>query len=141
MADPFNLQRFIDAQATDFPTALEELRSGSKRSHWMWYIFPQIEGLGFSTMSQRYAIRNLAEARAYLDHPVLGPRLVSCVEALLHLENRSAAEIFEFPDNRKLRSCATLFAAASAAGSPFHRLLEKYFEGEPDPATRQRLGE
>ena len=139
--DPFRLERFLEAHKRDYAVALSETRAGEKRSHWMWYIFPQIEGLGFSTMSQRYAIRNLAEARAYLDHPVLGPRLVSCVEALLHLENRSAAEIFEFPDNRKLRSCATLFAAASAAGSPFHRLLEKYFEGEPDPATRQRLGE
>lgn len=139
--DQYDLARFLRAQKGAYGPALAEITQGHKRSHWMWYIFPQIEGLGFSTMSQRYAIRNLAEARAYLDHPVLGPRLVSCVEALLHLENRSAAEIFEFPDDRKLRSCATLFAAASAAGSPFHRLLEKYFEGEPDPATRQRLGE
>jgi uncharacterized protein (DUF1810 family) len=114
---------------------------GRKRSHCIWFIFPQIEGLGLSAMSQRYAIRSLSEARAYLDHPVPGPRLGTCAEALLHLASRSAAEIFGFPDDRKLRSCATLFAAVSAAGSPFHRLLDKYFEGEDDAATRQRLGE
>jgi uncharacterized protein (DUF1810 family) len=139
--DRYGLARFVRAQEGAYERALAEIRQGRKRSHWMWYIFPQIDGLGLSAMSQRYAIRNLAEARAYLDHQVLGPRLVSCVEALLHLENRSAAENFGFPDDRKLRSCATLFAAASAAGSPFHRLLEKYFDGEYDPATLKRLGE
>jgi uncharacterized protein (DUF1810 family) len=139
--DRYDLKRFVRAQEGAYERALAEIREGRKRSHWMWFIFPQIEGLGLSAMSQRYAIRSLSEARAYLDHPVLGPRLVTCVEALLHLENRSAAEIFGFPDDRKLRSCATLFAAVSAAGSPFHRLLDKYFKGEDDAATRQRLGE
>lgn len=129
------------AQEGAYERALAEIRNGRKRSHWMWYIFPQIEGLGLSAMAQRYAIRSLAEARAYLDHPVLGPRLVTCVETLLHLENRSAAEILGFPDDRKLRSCATLFAAVSAAGSAFDRLLEKYFQGEHDPATLKRLAE
>jgi uncharacterized protein (DUF1810 family) len=101
----------------------------------MWYVFPQIDGLGSSAMSRRYAIKSLAEARAYLEHAVLGPRLTNCVEALLALEGHSAVEIFGPTDQLKLRSCATLFAEASTEGSLFHRLLEKYFQGEKDPAT------
>src|ERR1041385_5315377 len=123
--DPYDLARFVQAQAGDYERALSEIRQGQKRSHWMWYIFPQIEGLGASTMSRRYAIRSGNEARAYLHHPVLGARLIACVEALLNLEGRSAAEIFGFPDENKLRSCATLFASVSEPNSVFHRLLNK----------------
>ncbi len=137
--DPFNLERFVRAQESDYERALSEIRNGRKQSHWMWYIFPQIEGLGFSAMSQRYAIGSRAEAMAYLGHAVLGPRLRACVEELLRLGDRSANEIFGFPDDQKLRSCATLFASLSPPGSVFHRLLDKYFQGEPDPATLRRL--
>ena len=129
------------AQGSDYERALAEIRAGRKRSHWMWYIFPQIEGLGSSAMSQRYAIRSQAEAKAYLEHVLLGPRLVVCVEALLDLEGRSAGQIFGFPDDRKLRSCATLFAVASPADSVFQRLLDKYFQGERDDATLRLLAE
>ena len=101
--DPHDLGRFVEAQADDFQQALSEINSGRKRSHWMWYIFPQFDGLGFSSTSQRYAIKSIEEARAYLDHPVLGPRLVECVEAVLHVEGRSAAEIFGSPDDIKLK--------------------------------------
>jgi uncharacterized protein (DUF1810 family) len=105
----------------------------------MWYIFPQIDGLGFSSTSKHYAIRNLSEAQAYLGHPVLGPRLVECAEALMSLGGRSATEIFGSPDDLKLRSCATLFAAVSPAGSVFDRLLQKYFDGKRDSRTIQLL--
>ena len=137
--DQSALGRFVRAQQGDYERALSEIRKGRKQSHWMWYIFPQIEGLGFSAMSQRYAIKSSAEAMAYLGHAVLGPRLRACVEELLRLEDRSANEIFGFPDDKKLRSCATLFASVSPPGSVFHRLLDKYFQGEPDPATLRRL--
>lgn len=137
--DPFNLKRFVRAQESDYERALSEIRNGRKRSHWMWYIFPQIDGLGFSEMSRRYAIKSPAEARAYLDHTVLGPRLMACVEALLSLHDRSAEEIFGFPDDKKLRSSATLFASVSPPDSVFHRLLANYFQGERDPATLRRL--
>jgi uncharacterized protein (DUF1810 family) len=138
--DPFELSRFVRAQADDYDEALSEIRSGRKRSHWMWYIFPQYEGLGFSATSQRYAIKSLAEAEAYLRHPVLGPRLMECAEATLRVEGRSAYEIFGSPDDMKLRSCATLFARVSPAGSVFHRLLDRYFQGEPDGKTLRLLG-
>src|SRR5215213_10323708 len=105
--DPHDLSRFVQAQAEDYERALAEIRGGRKRSHWMWYIFPQVDGLGASPMSRRYAIRSLAEARAYLDHPVLGRRLVESAEAVLGVEGRSAREIFGSPDDMKLRSCAT----------------------------------
>src|SRR5947208_7328407 len=108
--DPFDLQRFVEAQAGDHDRALAEVKSGRKRSHWMWYIFPQIDGLGFSSMSKQYAIKSLAEAEAYLRHPVLGPRLVEIAGAALGVEGRSALDIFGSPDDMKLRSCATLFA-------------------------------
>jgi len=139
MDDPYDLERFVRAQNDDYELAFSEIVTGRKRSHWMWYIFPQIEGLGSSAMSQRYAIKCRAEAGAYLDHPVLGPRLLACVEALLSLEGRSAEQIFGFPDDRKLRSCATLFAEVSLSGSVFHQLLEKYFQGERDGATLRQL--
>jgi uncharacterized protein (DUF1810 family) len=138
--DPHNLNRFLEAQEGDYDRALGEIRSGRKRSHWMWYVFPQIEGLGFSPMSRRYSIKSRAEAEAYLGSPVLGPRLVECAEAALAVEGRSALDVFGSPDDMKLRSCATLFAQVSPAGSVFRRLLDKYFEGKPDEATLRLLG-
>ena len=137
--DPFRLNRFVEAQEGDYERALSEIRSGQKRSHWMWFIFPQYDGLGFSSISRRYAIKSLAEAEAYLQHPILGPRLVECAEAALAIEGRSAAEIFGFPDDMKLRSCATLFARASPPGSVFERVLGTYFKGEPDERTLQLM--
>jgi uncharacterized protein (DUF1810 family) len=139
-ADPHDLGRFVQAQEGDYERALAEVRSGRKRSHWMWYIFPQYDGLGFSSTSRLYAIKSLAEARAYLGHPVLGPRLVACAEAALGIEGKSAYEIFDSPDDMKLRSCATLFARVAPAGSVFERLLDKYFQGQPDPKTLRLLG-
>jgi len=138
--DPHNLRRFVEAQQDDYEQALAEIVSGRKSSHWMWYIFPQFDGLGFSSMSRRYSIKSVAEAEAYLNHPVLGPRLVECVEAALRVEGRSAFEIFRSPDDMKLRSCATLFACVSPAGSVFDRLLDKYFEGKRDGTTVRLLG-
>ena len=135
MDDPYDLDRFVHAQERDHARALEEIRSARKRSHWMWYVFPQLAGLGSSPMAERYAIRSLAEADAYLRHPVLGPRLVACAEAALGVEGRSATEIFGTPDDLKLRSCATLFATVSPPGSAFHRLLDRFFGGQPDPRT------
>jgi len=134
-----DLDRFVEAQERVYERALAEIKNGRKRSHWMWFIFPQIDGLGLSAMSQRYAIKNREEAKAYLGHELLGPRLIDCVEALLTLEGLSAGEIFGYPDQMKLRSCATLFAQVSAPGSVFHRLLEKFFDGDPDPKTLRLL--
>lgn len=139
-ADPFDLGRFVAAQEHDFAQALAELQAGRKRSHWMWYIFPQIQGLGSSGMAQRYAIRGNDEAAAYLNHPVLGPRLVACAEAMLAIENRSAREILGSPDDLKLRSSATLFALVSPPGSVFARVLEKFYAGQADEETLRRLG-
>jgi uncharacterized protein (DUF1810 family) len=139
-ADPHDLSRFLKAQEGDYNQALLEIRSGRKRSHWMWYIFPQYDGLGFSSTSKRYAIKSVAEAQAYLGHPVLGPRLVECAEAVVRVAGRSASQIFGFPDDMKLRSCATLFAWVSPAGSVFERLLDKYFQGERDAKTLHLLG-
>lgn len=138
--DPYDLQRFVQAQQDQYAQALSEIRSGRKGSHWMWYIFPQLAGLGLSAMSRHYAISSLAEAEAYLRHPLLGPRLRECAEAAAGLEGRSAREIFGSPDDMKLRSCATLFARVSPAGSVFHRLLTRYFQGEDDPQTLRLLG-
>lgn len=137
--DPYDLNRFVQAQATDYEQALAEIRGGRKQSHWMWYIFPQLDGLGSSPMARRYAIRSVAEARAYLDHPVLGPRLVECAEAALGVDGRSALDVFGSPDDLKLRSCATLFALVSPAGSVFHRLLDSYFDGHGDARTHHLL--
>lgn len=138
--DPYDLNRFVLAQEDDYEQALYEVRSGRKRSHWMWYIFPQLDGLGFSATSRRYSIKSLPEAEAYLSHPILGPRLRECAEAALGVAGRSAYEIFGSPDDMKLRSCATLFACVSPAGSVFERLLDKYFRGESDPSTLRLLG-
>jgi uncharacterized protein (DUF1810 family) len=137
--DPFDLARFIDAQHTDYSQALAEIRAGHKQSHWMWYIFPQYAGLGSSSMSRRYAIKSLAEAEAYLNHPQLGPRLVECAESTASLQEQSATNVFGSPDDLKLRSSATLFAHVSPPGSVFHRLLDKFFAGTPDPRTLELI--
>jgi uncharacterized protein (DUF1810 family) len=133
--DPYNLARFVQAQEEDYEPALSEIRSGRKRSHWMWYMFPQFEGLGSSWTSQRYSVKSVAEAQAYLAHPVLGPRLVECAEAALRVDGLSAHEIFGSPDDMKLRSCATLFASVSPEGSVFHQVIDKYFHGQHDDRT------
>lgn len=133
--DPFDLERFVKAQENVYKEALSEIRSGRKSSHWMWYIFPQFDGLGLSATSRRYGIKSLAEAKAYLNHPILGARLIECVDAALGVEGRSASEIFGSPDDKKFKSCATLFASVSPVESPFHRVLEKFFYGERDRQT------
>jgi uncharacterized protein (DUF1810 family) len=137
--DPFDLQRFLDAQRDDYDRALAEVRAGRKTTHWMWYVFPQFDGLAFSEMSRRYAIKSRAEAEAYLAHPVLGARLRECMEAALSVEGKSALEIFGSPDDMKLRSCATLFAVVSPPGSVFERVLEKYYGGGRDTKTLKLL--
>jgi uncharacterized protein (DUF1810 family) len=140
-ADPYDLTRFVQAQERDYERAISEIRSGRKRSHWMWYIFPQFEGLGLSSTSRQYAIKSIAEAQAYLRHPVLGPRLQESAQATLGLEGRSASDVFGSPDDMKLRSCATLFAWVSPAGSVFEQLIDKFFGGERDDKTLQLLGQ
>ena len=135
----FELERFVDAQDGVYEQALAEIRAGRKRTHWMWFIFPQLAGLGFSPTSRHFAIRSRAEAEAYLAHPVLGPRMQECTLALLDHDGVSAEQIFGQVDALKLRSSATLFAAVSPPGSPFHRLLERYFTGAPDERTLQLL--
>ena len=137
--DPYDLNRFVEAQATIFEQALSEIRRGGKRSHWMWFIFPQIAGLGWSPTSRHYAIRSREEAAAYLRHPILGPRLVECVEALLALEGTTASAIFGYPDDLKLRSSATLFARVSPPGSVFQQILDRYFGGAADAKTTRLL--
>lgn len=138
--DMNSLTRFVDAQADSYAQALAEIRRGRKTRHWMWYIFPQIDGLGTSPLAKRYAIKSLDEAKAYLADPVLGPRLDECAKAALAVEGRTAHDIFGSPDDMKLRSCATLFAAVSAEASVFHQLLDKYYSGEPDQKTLALIG-
>ena len=138
--DPHDLHRFVHAQARVYDSALAEIWRGAKRSHWMWFIFPQYAGLGSSPTSTHYAITSAAEAEAYLRHPLLGPRLIECTEAVLRVEGRSALEIFGAPDDMKLRSCATLFAHVSPPASVFERLLERYFPEGPDERTLRLLG-
>ena len=130
-----DLSRFLKAQDYDYDNALREIRSGRKRSHWMWYIFPQVQGLGFSSTAQYYAIRNLEEAKDYLAHPILGARLREISAALLELDGLSAHEIFGYPDDLKLRSCMTLFRLADLDDSLFQEVLDKYYDGEPDSRT------
>jgi uncharacterized protein (DUF1810 family) len=139
-SDPYNLKRFLDAQATTYDRALAELKAGQKRSHWIWYIFPQYRGLGFSAMSQKYAIQSLDEASAYLAHPILGDRLLECTTTVLGITGRSAYEIFGSPDDLKLRSCATLFAVVSPADSLFVQLLDRFYSGQRDTKTLHLLG-
>ena len=134
MDDPFDLRRFVDAQAPVYAQACAELAAGRKASHWMWFVFPQLKGLGRSATAQRYGIGSIAEARAYWAHPLLGPRLKQCTELVLAVDGRSANDLFGPPDDLKFRSCMTLFAQAT--GEPvFGRALEKYFAADPDPAT------
>jgi uncharacterized protein (DUF1810 family) len=137
--DPFDLRRFVDAQDPIYDRVRAELRSGRKRSHWMWFVFPQIAGLGYSAMAQRYAISSLREAEAYLRHPVLGPRLRECARLVLDVPGKSAFEILGSPDDMKFRSCLTLFGRAAPEESLFRDSLEKYFGGEEDPMTLARL--
>jgi uncharacterized protein (DUF1810 family) len=139
--DPDDLERFVlaqDAQGT-YRRAIAELRRGRKDSHWMWFVFPQIAGLGHSPTSRRFAISSLSQARAYLRHPVLGPRLIECAGILAQLQDRDAEQIFGAIDAQKLRSSMTLFARAAAAEAVFAQVLGRYFDGVPDPATDQRL--
>jgi uncharacterized protein (DUF1810 family) len=133
--DLFDLNRFIQAQATFYADALAELSAGCKRSHWMWFVFPQIDGLGFSTTTKLYSIKSLDEARAYLAHPTLGARLLECTCTILALNGRTALDIFGKPDDMKLQSSTTLFAAISPTGSEFSAVLDKYFNGERDART------
>jgi uncharacterized protein (DUF1810 family) len=141
MDDPYRLERFTQAQDTGgaYQQAVAELRAGRKVSHWMWFVFPQVAGLGFSAMSQRYAISGLTEARAYLNHPVLGPRLTECARIVAGIEGRTAADIVGPVDAMKLRSSMTLFAAAAPEERVFGEVLAKYFGGVPDDATLARL--
>ena len=130
-----DLHRFLDAQEGVYAQALAELRAGRKRSHWMWFIFPQFDGLGVSPTSRRYAIRSLDEARAYLRHPILGRRLAECTEAVNDHDGLTARQVFGPPDDRKLRSSMTLFELVSGPASPFAAALEKYYAGERDART------
>jgi len=139
-----DLTRFVDAQASDYAQALTEIKNGRKRSHWMWYIFPQLNGLGFSEMARVYGIRDIQEATAYLAHPVLGPRLIAISQALLDLKTQSANQVMGSPDDLKLRSSMTLFSRVDGAdpgqgGQVFQAVLDKFFDGEPDPKTVSML--
>jgi uncharacterized protein (DUF1810 family) len=136
--DPFNLQRFVDAQSPIFDQVCSELRDGAKRSHWMWFIFPQIEGLGNSELARKFAISSREEAKAYLDHPILGPRLIECTKLANAIEGRAIEQIFGYPDYLKFRSCVTLFANATD-NQIFAEALRKYFKGKSDPGTLERL--
>jgi uncharacterized protein (DUF1810 family) len=134
--DRFHLERFVQAQAGVYEQACAELRAGRKRSHWMWFVFPQVQGLGSSEMAVRYAISGREEARAYLDHPVLGPRLQECTGIVVELEGKSVEEIFGYPDDLKFRSSMTLFAEVEGPSERvFHKALKKYFGGKTDRAT------
>ena len=135
----FDLKRFVDAQSPVFDQVCSELRAGQKRSHWMWYIFPQISGLGSSGMAQTFAISSLGEAAAYLGHPVLGPRLRLCAKLVNAIEGRSVEQIFGYPDHLKFHSSMTLFANAAPEGSVFHAALQKFFAKDPDQLTLDRI--
>ena len=135
MNDPFNLSRFLEAQDSVFVDVLYELRAGRKRTHWMWFVFPQIRGLGRSPMSEIFAISSLQEAKAYLAHPILGPRLKECTQLVNAVEGHSISQIFGNPDDMKFRSCMTLFAQATGDNKIFQDALQKHFGGKPDPMT------
>lgn len=141
MTEAHDLQRFIAAQEPIFETALAELRAGRKRTHWMWFVFPQLRGLGISPTAERYGLASLAEAHAYLAHPILGPRLVACTAAILEIEGQSAHAIFGSPDDMKLRSCMTLFALAAGSGDNiFRQGLQHFFGGNLDQRTLDLIG-
>lgn len=135
MDDHYRLQRFVDAQNPVYDTVCAELRAGRKRSHWMWFIFPQIAGLAHSATAHMFAISSLDEAKAYLDHPVLGVRLRECSQLVATIDGRSVEEVFGYPDDLKFRSSMTLFAQATTDNAVFIDCLQKYFAGQPDPAT------
>jgi uncharacterized protein (DUF1810 family) len=141
MGDPYNLKRFVAAQDAGgtYQQAVAELRRGRKTSHWMWFVFPQIAGLGYSPTSRMFAISSLEEARAYLAHPVLGPRLVECATIVAQAQGRTAEQIFGGIDAQKLRSCVTLFLRADPGQPVFGEVLAQYFDGRPDSATDQRI--
>jgi uncharacterized protein (DUF1810 family) len=139
MSDPFNLQRFVDAQASVIDDVRAELQAGRKRTHWMWFVFPQIAGLGHSQMAQHYAIQSCAEAEAYLAHPVLGARLVELTGIVNGVRDRSVEQIFGYPDDMKFHSSMTLFARCAPDPAPFEEALRRYFGGGPDEATLARL--
>ena len=138
--DPYDLNRFLSAQEGVYERALAELKGGQKRTHWMWYIFPQIDGLGYSPTAKRYAIKSNEEARQYLNHPVLGKRLLECTEAVVALKGESVSEIFGYPDDLKFKSSMTLFEKIAGSGSVFSYALDRYCHGERD-ATTLRLKE
>ena len=140
MSKEDSLQRFIEAQRTTYQTALAEIENGRKETHWIWFIFPQVKGLGFSHTSKFYAIKTLEEADEYLHHEILGERLKKISEALLTLPSNDPVEVLGIPDNQKLQSCMTLFAALSPSNSVFHKVLNKYFQGEQDKRTLQIIG-
>jgi uncharacterized protein (DUF1810 family) len=137
--DPYDLERFVAAQRGIYERALAELRRGSKTGHWMWFVFPQIAGLGLSDMAQRFAIASLDEAKAYLHHPVLGPRLRTCASVVAETSGRTAEHIFGGIDAVKLRSSMTLFLRAAPEDEVFAQVLERFYDGDPDPATDRRL--
>jgi uncharacterized protein (DUF1810 family) len=139
MSDPYDLQRFVDAQNPVYDKVGAELREGRKRSHWMWFIFPQIAGLGSSPLARRFALSSLSEASAFLEHPILGPRLAECARLVNLVEGRTIEQIFGHPDDLKFRSSMTLFAHASTDNQLFIDALRKYFDGEFDPATLERV--
>jgi uncharacterized protein (DUF1810 family) len=139
MNDPYDLQRFLDAQEPVIARAMDELKQGRKHSHWIWFVFPQIAGLGHSPMAQRYAISSLDEAESYMRHPVLGPRLEDCVRLVNQVEGRAIVDILGYPDDLKFRSSVTLFARAAPDNPVFAEALRKYFAGLGDPATLNRL--
>lgn len=139
VADPYDLGRFVDAQTGTYDAALSELRAGAKRGHWIWFVFPQLAGLGTSATAQRFAIGSLEEARAYLAHPVLGPRLRECARALVSVEGRSIEDIVGWPDCLKVRSSMTLFVVAAGDGSDFQQVLTRYYSGAPDDRTLDLL--
>ena len=135
MSDIFDLRRFVEAQERTYDSILDELRVGQKRRHWMWYIFPQIKGLGASAMSEKYGISSEEEARAYSEHPILGSRLRECAQLVINVEGRSAEQVFHYPDNLKFRSCMTLFEQCAKDNGIFRDALLKYFDGKPDRLT------
>ena len=139
VSDPYDLQRFVEAQNECFDRVCSELREGNKRSHWMWFIFPQLKGLGRSPTAIRYAISSTQEALAYLENSILGPRLRHCTELVLKVEGRSVEQIFGTPDYLKFRSSMTLFANVTSENVVFHSALQKYFAGEPDHLTIDRI--
>lgn len=135
MSDPFELNRFIDAQDHIYDSVVSELKNGDKRGHWMWYVFPQVKGLGSTPTSVRFAISSIDEARAYLNHPILGERLKQCTQLVLSINGRTSAQIFHYPDTLKFRSCMTLFDVASESSGIFNDALKKYFDGSTDQRT------